>query len=94
MPVDRQNPETALATSTFSSFARHLSLSAGDTNLTPAQARIDVLSGLTVALALVPEAVAFASERSGRNRSRECDGSRIRNPIEIPAPDPSEKPMP
>jgi len=28
--------------------------------LTPAQARIDVLSGLTVALALVPEAVAFA----------------------------------
>ena len=49
-----------MATSTFSSFARHLSLSAGDTNLTPAQARTDVLSGLTVALALVPEAVAFA----------------------------------
>ncbi|MDH5799054.1 MAG: SulP family inorganic anion transporter, partial [Paracoccaceae bacterium] len=30
------------------------------TGLTPRQARIDVLSGLTVALALVPEAVAFA----------------------------------
>ena len=32
----------------------------GGTPLTPAQIRTDLLSGLTVALALVPEAVAFA----------------------------------
>lgn len=32
----------------------------GNTRLTPMQAKTDILSGLTVALALVPEAVAFA----------------------------------
>ena len=31
-----------------------------DTPLTPMQAKTDILSGLTVALALVPEAIAFA----------------------------------
>ncbi len=36
------------------------SIAPGDTKLTPAQIRTDLLSGLTVALALVPEAVAFA----------------------------------
>ncbi len=36
------------------------SLSVSGTALTPSQFRIDLLSGLTVALALVPEAVAFA----------------------------------
>ncbi|WP_299293512.1 SulP family inorganic anion transporter [uncultured Tateyamaria sp.] len=36
------------------------SIAPGDTKLTPSQIRTDLLSGLTVALALVPEAVAFA----------------------------------
>ncbi|WP_299726097.1 SulP family inorganic anion transporter [uncultured Tateyamaria sp.] len=36
------------------------SISPGEVKLTPAQIRTDLLSGLTVALALVPEAVAFA----------------------------------
>ncbi|MEP1962059.1 SulP family inorganic anion transporter [Tateyamaria sp.] len=36
------------------------SISPGEVKLTPAQVRTDLLSGLTVALALVPEAVAFA----------------------------------
>ena len=46
---------------TISDFAKRMRMpSFGGSDLTPAQARIDVLSGLTVALALVPEAVAFA----------------------------------
>lgn len=36
------------------------SIAPGDTQLTPSQIKTDLLSGLTVALALVPEAVAFA----------------------------------
>jgi SulP family sulfate permease len=36
------------------------SIAPGEVKLTPAQIRTDLLSGLTVALALVPEAVAFA----------------------------------
>ncbi|WP_299554185.1 SulP family inorganic anion transporter [uncultured Tateyamaria sp.] len=36
------------------------SIAPGDTKLTPGQIKTDLLSGLTVALALVPEAVAFA----------------------------------
>ncbi|UPH70604.1 SulP family inorganic anion transporter [Abyssibius alkaniclasticus] len=46
---------------TIADFAKRMALPSltGD-RLTPTQARIDVLSGLTVALALVPEAVAFA----------------------------------
>ncbi|MCG3267954.1 SulP family inorganic anion transporter [Yoonia sp. I 8.24] len=44
----------------LASFADSLSISDPNAPLTPKQLRIDVLSGLTVALALVPEAVAFA----------------------------------
>ena len=40
--------------------ADNLSFSDPDAPLTPTRLRIEVLSGLTVALALVPEAVAFA----------------------------------
>lgn len=40
--------------------SENLSFGDGDAPLTPARLRIEVLSGLTVALALVPEAVAFA----------------------------------
>ncbi|RPE67041.1 SulP family sulfate permease [Pacificibacter maritimus] len=47
--------------STLAAFAEKLSLpNSGNTRLTPLQAKTDILSGLTVALALVPEAVAFA----------------------------------
>ncbi|SEK18985.1 sulfate permease, SulP family [Pacificibacter marinus] len=47
--------------STLAAFAEKLSLpNSGNTRLTPMQAKTDILSGLTVALALVPEAVAFA----------------------------------
>lgn len=47
--------------SALASFAKNLSISSGGSYpLTPRQAKTDILSGLTVALALVPEAVAFA----------------------------------
>ncbi len=47
--------------SAFASFAKNLSISTSSSYpLTPKQAKTDLLSGLTVALALVPEAVAFA----------------------------------
>ncbi len=50
--------------SPFGAFAQRLGLSdltgAGKGGLTPAQAKTDVLAGLTVSMALVPEAVAFA----------------------------------
>ncbi|WP_114286960.1 SulP family inorganic anion transporter [Candidatus Halocynthiibacter alkanivorans] len=47
--------------STLASFAEKLSIQPKSGHrLTPAQAKTDVLSGLTVALALVPEAVAFS----------------------------------
>ncbi|MGH1422764.1 MAG: SulP family inorganic anion transporter [Hyphomonas sp.] len=50
--------------SSFGAFAQRLGLSdlagAGKDGLTPMQAKTDILSGLTVALALIPEAVAFA----------------------------------
>ncbi|WP_425549852.1 SulP family inorganic anion transporter [Celeribacter arenosi] len=47
--------------SALASFAKNLSLSGGgSTKLTPNQIKTEFLSGLTVALALVPEAVAFA----------------------------------
>jgi SulP family sulfate permease len=46
--------------SLLASFADNISLTDADAPLTPARLRIEVLSGLTVALALVPEAVAFA----------------------------------
>ncbi len=49
-----------MARALLASFADSLSLRDPNAPLTPAQLRIDVLSGLTVALALVPEAVAFA----------------------------------
>jgi SulP family sulfate permease len=50
-----------LAQSTFAAFAEKLTIpNSGNTRLTPMQAKTDLLSGLTVALALVPEAVAFA----------------------------------
>jgi len=46
---------------TISEFAKRMGLpSLGGDRLTPKQAGIDILSGLTVALALVPEAIAFA----------------------------------
>ncbi len=44
----------------LASFADNLSLRDPDAPLTPKLLRVEVLSGLTVALALVPEAVAFA----------------------------------
>ncbi len=49
-----------MARALLASFADSLSLSDPNAPLTPGQLRTDVLSGLTVALALVPEAVAFA----------------------------------
>ncbi|WP_341367055.1 SulP family inorganic anion transporter [Yoonia sp. BS5-3] len=49
-----------MARALLASFADSLSLSDPNAPLTPGQLRIDLLSGLTVALALVPEAVAFA----------------------------------
>jgi len=49
-----------MARALLASFADSLSISDPNAPLTPKQLRVDVLSGLTVALALVPEAVAFA----------------------------------
>ncbi len=49
-----------MARALLASFAENLSLRDPDAPLTPGQLRVEVLSGLTVALALVPEAVAFA----------------------------------
>jgi len=49
-----------MARALLASFADSLSLRDPDAPLTPTRLRIEVLSGLTVALALVPEAVAFA----------------------------------
>ena len=46
--------------STLASFADSLSLRDPNEPMTPTRLRVEVLSGLTVALALVPEAVAFA----------------------------------
>ncbi|MEP4703227.1 MAG: SulP family inorganic anion transporter [Hyphomicrobiales bacterium] len=49
---------------TFAAFARKLTIpelkSAGSADFTPSRVKTELLSGLTVALALVPEAVAFA----------------------------------
>ncbi|MFQ1699104.1 SulP family inorganic anion transporter [Loktanella agnita] len=49
-----------MARALLASFADSLSLRDPDAPLTPSQMRTEILSGLTVALALVPEAVAFA----------------------------------
>ncbi len=49
-----------MARALLASFADSLSLRDPDAPLNPRQLRIEILSGLTVALALVPEAVAFA----------------------------------
>lgn len=49
-----------MARALLASFADSLSLRDPDAPMTPARLRVEVLSGLTVALALVPEAVAFA----------------------------------
>jgi SulP family sulfate permease len=49
-----------MARTLLASFADNLSLRDPDAPLTPTQLRVEILSGLTVALALVPEAVAFA----------------------------------
>ncbi len=49
-----------MARALLASFADSLALTNPDAPLTPTQWRTDILSGLTVALALVPEAVAFA----------------------------------
>ena len=49
-----------MARALLASFADNLSLTDPDAPLTPNQWRVEILSGLTVALALVPEAVAFA----------------------------------
>ncbi|EBA13265.1 SulP family inorganic anion transporter [Roseobacter sp. CCS2] len=49
-----------MARALLASFADSLSLRDPDAPLTPGQWRVEILSGLTVALALVPEAVAFA----------------------------------
>lgn len=44
----------------LSAFADHISFPSSDITLTPGRIKTELLSGLTVALALVPEAVAFA----------------------------------
>ena len=49
-----------MARALLASFADNLTLSDPNAPLTPRQFRTEILSGLTVALALVPEAVAFA----------------------------------
>ena len=49
-----------MARALLASFADNLSLRDPDAPLTPRQLKVEILSGLTVALALVPEAVAFA----------------------------------
>jgi len=49
-----------MARALLASFADNLSIRDPDAPLTPGQLRVEILSGLTVALALVPEAVAFA----------------------------------
>ena len=49
-----------MARALLASFADSLSLRDPDAPMTPTRVRTEVLSGLTVALALVPEAVAFA----------------------------------
>ncbi len=49
-----------MARALLASFADSLSLRDPNAPLTPSQWRVEILSGLTVALALVPEAVAFA----------------------------------
>lgn len=49
-----------MARALLASFADSLTLRDPDAPLTPGQFRVEILSGLTVALALVPEAVAFA----------------------------------
>lgn len=49
-----------MAQALLTRFADSLALRDPDAPLTPARIRVEVLSGLTVALALVPEAVAFA----------------------------------
>ncbi len=49
-----------MARALLASFAENLSLRDPNAPLTPGQVRVEMLSGLTVALALVPEAVAFA----------------------------------
>ena len=49
-----------MARALLASFADNFKLTDPDAPLTPRQWRIEILSGLTVALALVPEAVAFA----------------------------------
>ena len=49
-----------MARALLATFADNLSLRDPDAPLTPNQLKVELLSGLTVALALVPEAVAFA----------------------------------
>ena len=49
-----------MARALLANFADSLKLTDPDAPLTPGQWRVEILSGLTVALALVPEAVAFA----------------------------------
>jgi SulP family sulfate permease len=49
-----------MARALLASFAENFKLTDPDAPLTPRQWKIEILSGLTVALALVPEAVAFA----------------------------------
>ncbi|WP_375255297.1 SulP family inorganic anion transporter [Yoonia sp.] len=49
-----------MARALLASFADNLKLTDPDAPLTPRQWKVEILSGLTVALALVPEAVAFA----------------------------------
>ena len=49
-----------MARALLTRFADSLSLTDPSTPLTPSQWKTEILSGLTVALALVPEAVAFA----------------------------------
>ncbi|MEO1640926.1 MAG: SulP family inorganic anion transporter [Pseudomonadota bacterium] len=49
-----------MARTPLAQFADSFALTDADAPLTPARWRIEILSGLTVALALVPEAVAFA----------------------------------
>ena len=52
--------ESRVTRADLSAFADRMNLSGTDLALSPGRLRIEILSGLTVALALVPEAVAFA----------------------------------
>jgi SulP family sulfate permease len=52
--------DTTVIKSGLSAFADRISFRSSDITITPGRIKTELLSGLTVSLALVPEAVAFA----------------------------------